>query len=232
MGDTKIYRNYCHVCWLGGRCWRIATAGLFEKATNWGSILGLAVVALALQWTGRGLMLADSWQSAIAQTALFIVAAWFVLLFLRLVFYAPFVMYREGTWHGNRFVFREPKLAFHAFVSTADNNSTYAFRFPDAPPFSFINYKIEPDGPRHYISVAVMAHEKQLPVMATEHDCRYTNGGIAVNKDRDLCMRTFLRPDATPFSVRIYVTGWENPPPSGPPQVPPNDKAPPAYWGP
>jgi hypothetical protein len=53
-----------------------------------------------------------------------------------------------------------------------------------------------------------MAHWKQLPEFQTYNQLSYTKGSIRVGKDRKLCMTTFMRPDADPFSVRIKVTGW------------------------
>lgn len=103
---------------------------------------------------------------------------------------------------------REPKLAFHAYLSSRVNNQVFKFRFPDAPPFSFVEYKFEIDAPAQFISLMLMAHPSQCRDFtdATEH--HYSGGGIRVNRARDMFLKVFVRAGASPFSLRVYVTSW------------------------
>jgi hypothetical protein len=230
MGKTRpAYERYCHVCWLGGRCWRIALTGSFQSASNWANIVGTGVLAFGLQHFGRQLMPAESWSEIVAQGLFYIIVAWLVIFLARLILVAPFIIYREGTWYGSKFVYRESKLAFHVFVSPAENNRVFEFRYRDAPPFCLIDYRIELDGRPEFISVCVSSHPRQLPKFQTHDDLRYSRGAIRVGRKRDLCMSTFMRGDATPFSVRIYVTGWEVGP-GGDPPPPRSDPPPLTYW--
>lgn len=204
-----IYRRYCKVCWYGGRCWRFALVGSFASATNWGGVIGAGLLALGFQQYGQKLMPADRWYEIVAQGLLFIVAAWVVIFLFRLVFIAPFVIHREGEWHGHRFVYRQMKLGFHLYASPSKNNETFKFKFRDAPPFSLISYKIELDGRSDFISLLVASNPSQLPTFTSEQEFQYTGGSIAVDRERNMCLRIFMRPDADAFSVRIWVRGFE-----------------------
>ena len=212
MDRQTAYRRYCRVCWLGGRCFRIAVAGTFASAANWSGIIGAGLLAFVLQQYGRVLMPADTPVEIVALGLFYIALAWCVIFVFRLLVVAPLTIHRDGTWYGNKLVYREPKLAFHAYVSPADNNRDYCFRFPDAPPHSFIHYNIVLDGRADFLSVQVACTPVQLALFKSHNDLRYTKGGIRVNRCRDLCMRAFMREDATPFSVRIYITAWEEGP--------------------
>jgi hypothetical protein len=53
-----------------------------------------------------------------------------------------------------------------------------------------------------------MAHPAQCPHFTSATEFHYSRGGIRVNRRRDLILKVFVRPDATPFSVRVYVTSW------------------------
>lgn len=231
MQPNAAYRRYCHVCWYCGRCWRFGLAGSFRSATNWGGILGVGLLGWLLSQYGHTLMPAGNWYEAVAQGLIYIAAAWVVIFLVRTVLIAPFAIHQDGEWHGTRFVYREPKLAFHRLVSPADNNHAFPFRFPDAPPFHLLNYKIELDGRQDLISACVMAHPNQFPLFQSHEELRYGSGSIAVNKQRDMYLRVFMRHDALPFSVRIYVTGWDTAQPKNPPPPPKSDPAPPSYYG-
>jgi hypothetical protein len=194
MANRDAYRRYCRICWYGGRCWRIALVGSFQSATNWGGILGIAILGFGLRYYfGRELMPAETWQETAVQGLFFIAAAWVVIFLFRLIFIAPFIIRREGTWYGDTFVFKEPRLAFHLYARPSENNIVHNFSFPDAPPFALVNYKIEFDGPREFISGCVMADWRQLPDFKTPNDLYYTKGSIRVGKYRKMCMTTFMR---------------------------------------
>jgi hypothetical protein len=241
MGNGASYQRYCRICWYGGRCWRIASTGSFASATNWSGIIGAGILAFALQRYGRAPMIAETWYEIVGQGLLFIVAAWVVIFLFRLFFIAPFQVHREGDWYGKKFVYREPKLAFRVFVSPSDNNKVFKFTFPDAPPFAFIEYKYQLDGRSDFISFQMAGHPSNLLDMKSEKDKQYTGGGIGVNKKREMFMKTFMRSDATPFSVRVYIHSWDDTLASGaPPNVVRKDFEPariskdfePARWGP
>lgn len=208
MDKDKAYKRYCHLCWLGQRCLRVATKGTFASATNWSGVIGSAALAFLLQRYGAKLMPAESPFEFVWQGLLLIALAWCLIFVVRLLFVAPFTIYRDGEWHGDKFVYAEPKLAFHAYVSPATNNKLFAFKFLDAPPFSLVEYKFDIDAPSNFISIAVMAHPAQCPEFTSEMSMQYTKGGVRVNRQRNMFLRTFVKPDATPFSVRVYITGW------------------------
>jgi hypothetical protein len=85
----------------------------------------------------------------LTQGLLYIALAW-ALFFVARLMVSPFFVYSDGQWHGGKFVYKEPKLAFHAYVSHQVNNEVFKFRFRDAPPFSFIEYKFEIDAPANF----------------------------------------------------------------------------------
>ena len=210
MTESAAYRQYCRICWYGGRCYRIAIAGSFANATNWAGIIGIGVLGFLLQnFFGHKLVPAETWPAIVGQGLLFIAAAWVVIFVVRLLFYAPLVMHNEGKLYGNKFVYREPVLAFHEFISPKQNNREWAFQYRDAPPFSLIEYQIEIDGPREHHSACVGAHTYQVPIFKSHDEMRYTKGSVRVDRDRNLFARFFLRHDTDPRSARIYVLGWE-----------------------
>jgi len=209
MESRIAYRRYCRVCWYGGRCWRIALTGSFQRAQNWGGILGVALLGFVLQQLGKQIIPAESWADIAAQGLLYIAAAWLLIFLVRLFFIAPFLIYREGDWFGNTFVYKEPKLAFRTYVSPAENNKIFKFTFPDAPPFAFTKYKIILEGRSDLISVIVGAHPYATPDMKSENDLQYTGGEMTLNQNRDFYLKIFMRNDADPMAVRIYVHSWK-----------------------
>jgi hypothetical protein len=208
-----IYKRYCWVCWYGGRCWRLALSGSFASATNWGGIIGAGLLAFVFQRYGSKIMPAEGPYEIVAQGLLFIVAAWIVIFLFRLIFIAPFQVHREGQWRGPKLIYKEPKLACHAYLTPTDNNQPHKFRFLDAPPDAFIDFEIRFDtgAARDLTSICVACTPQQLPRFESHRDLSYTSGGILVNRRRDMCFTTFLREDADPFSIRIYVKSWTKP---------------------
>jgi hypothetical protein len=145
----------------------------------------------------------------VTQGLLYILAAWVVIFLARLIFVAPFQIHREGQWFGKKFVYREPKLAFHNYVSPDENNKLFKFHFPDAPPFAQITYKFVLEAPSNFLSLYVGAHPNNLPDFKSHTDMQYKGGTLGVNKNRDMYIKTFLKLGTSPFSVRVYVEAWE-----------------------
>lgn len=171
----------------------------------------------------------EGWEGSLVSGLVGVGAAW-VLLFLGRFIYALFFNFRDGEWHGNEFVYNKPQFAKHVFASPAINNKAHSFYFPDAPPHSLVKFKFEFDGRREFISADVQSGWRALPNFTSHEQLRYEKGSIRVGKYRRMWMTTFMRHDADPFSVRVYVTGWENGPGSNPPPRK-SDKAPPSYFG-
>ncbi|WP_156433972.1 hypothetical protein [Bradyrhizobium retamae] len=203
-----VYRKYCRICWYSGKCMRFAIAGAYKSSLNWGGILGAGVIGAFAELRGFSFLPGEGWQGIVASGLIYTAVAFLVIFLVRLVI-APFVIHRDGEWHGLRFVYREPQLGFSHYFKPSENNEVFRFRFKDAPPFSAITYKIVADGRSDFFSIVVAAHEKGLIEFTTHSDFQYTGGTVAVNKDRDMCAKAFLRPDADPFSIRIYVHSWE-----------------------
>jgi hypothetical protein len=231
MARRTAYQRYCWVCWYAGRCFRVGLEGSFKSATNWAGVIGAGALAFLLSHYGHQIMPAQGWQEIVGQGLLYIVAAWVLIFAFRLVFIAPFIVHREGTWYGTKFVYREPKLAFHAFVSAADNNRLMAFRFLDAPPFCLLSYKVEIEAKnKNFISLFVMSDPEQRADFASHDEFHYSGGSTRVGKKRNLFMKIFMRGDADPCSVRVYVTGWDTAVGAEAP-APTPDKPAAAYWG-
>jgi hypothetical protein len=215
-----VHQKFCRLCWFGGRCSRFALAGSFKSATNWAGILGVGLLGFVLHQYGHKLMPAEHWYEIAGQGLLYMLAAWVFIFLMRLIA-SPFMIHREGIWHRNKFIYREPKLAYHCYISPADNNKAHKFRFPDAPPFSFIEYEFRFGGPNTFesMSISLMCTPVQLPKFESHTDFRYKGGGLLVNRRRDLCLTTFMHPNADPVSIRVYIKSWESPAPRG---VPPS----------
>jgi hypothetical protein len=147
MGNLqqKAHQKFCWVCWWTGRCWRFAASGSFKQASTWATILGAGLLGVIANWWGRSVTFDTDWQGLVASGLVYTAVAW-VAVFLTRLIAAPFFLYRDGEWHGQRYVYREPQLAAHLFAQPAHNNKVHNFRFPDAPPFSLIYYGIEFDG--------------------------------------------------------------------------------------
>jgi hypothetical protein len=229
MAEKPIYKRYCRVCWYGGRCWRFAWRGAFGNALNWGGIVGAGALGALLDAAGLKMTIAEGWQGIVLSGLLYTAVAFIAIFLLRLAI-APFQIHREGIWHGTRFIYREPELAFHAVMSSANNNKVFQFQFLDAPPFSIISYKIETDGVLEMASICVMGHPKQLPTFTTDRDLRYSQGGFTLNKHREMFVKFFVNASTLPYSVRIYITGWDEGDAVEPPAIPKSDPSPKAFW--
>jgi hypothetical protein len=125
---------------------------------------------------GLKLVVAEGWKGAVLSGLIYTAIAFVTIFLIRLII-APFLIHKEGKWHGQKFV---------------------------------------------------ESHPKQLRRFKSCDDLRYTRGSIRVNRNRDLCLSVFMRKDADPISIRIYVSGWDES--ADEPPRPVSDKAPPAYW--
>lgn len=218
MDRNTAYQRYCYLCWFGRRCLRIAAKGVFASAWNWSGVISSTAVVLLLQKYGVPVLPAETPVETIVQALTYFVLAWFLIFSVRLLVVAPFQVWHEGEWHtcrdGDRvyqkFVLTEPNMALHAYVSPDTNNQLFPFRYRDAPPGAFVEYKVEIEAPPHFLSLVLMAHPAQWADFKSEREHHFRKGGILCNRRNDLYLKTFVRPDALPFSVRVYVTGWRH----------------------
>jgi hypothetical protein len=204
-----IYKRYCRFCWYGGKCLRFAVSGAYKSSLNWGGILGAGVIGGLADAGGFSLVAAEGWRGAVASGLVYTAVAFVVIFLVRVLIVAPFVIHRDGEWHGNKFVYREPKLAIHVYMSPKDNNRLYHFRFRDAPPFAMITYWIAAERPNNFISIGLGPHP-HMPDFQSESDFSHGGGSFQINKKQDLFFKAFVHPQNDPFSVRIYIHAWRN----------------------
>lgn len=202
------YKRYCRFCWYSGKCFRFAVSGAYKSSLNWGGILGAGVIGAAADVNGFSLIPGEGWQGVVASGLIYTAVAFLVIFLARLIFVAPFVIHRDGQWHGNKFVYREPKLAIHVYMSAKENNRLFHFRFPDAPPFSTITYWIEAERPMNFYSLWIEPHP-HIRDFKTHSDHTYGGGSFQLNKNRDLYFKSFTHPGNDPFSIRVYIRAWE-----------------------
>ena len=202
---TTPYDKYCWVCWKGGKCIRWASAHAVKRAANWAPIMA-GLLAWYLSPSGNDLIEPDTPLELVGQIILYVCLA-YCLLFIALCAISPWMIERDGEWRGARYVYSEPKLAFHKFVGPSESGKDFTFRFPDAAPFSVVSYYIKPDTAWNFVDVHVAATPAGMASMALMH--QHQRGAIRVNHRRDLCCRLIIKENASPFSVRIYVTGWD-----------------------
>ena len=154
---------------------------------------------------------ADGWQGVVVAGVIYTAIAWATIFVFRLVFVVPFRLWQGGHWLGQEFVYDKPVLAIHRRVSSSDNDKVHTFKFKEAPPGSLVAYSVEVAGRNEFIAVAVGAHPNQIKGMAghwLESGQRVGGGSVRVNRKRDMCMATSMRVEATPISVRVWITSW------------------------
>jgi hypothetical protein len=164
-----------------------------------------------MEWQGHAMTFAEGWKGVVAAGIAYTAIAWLTIFVFRLLFVAPFQLWKGGHWLDREFVYDAPVLAFHRKVAAIDNDKVHKFQFRDAPPFSLIRYTIEVAGREELIAVTVDAHPQQNAGMARhlrEIGRRIGGGASRVNRKRDMCMRADMRADADPISVRVWVTSW------------------------
>ncbi|MBX9683588.1 MAG: hypothetical protein K2X41_07340 [Hyphomicrobium sp.] len=115
----------------------------------------------------------------------------------------------SGKWVGSKYFYDEPALAFSTLAQQIDNNRDFHFQFLEAPAKALVGYKIVLEGPQDFISVVVKARPNGWPSFSGCKDHVYSKGSIRVNENRDLWLHYFIRSDADPFQIRIYVTDWD-----------------------
>lgn len=200
------YERYCWVCWKSGKCVRWAARISVKHAGNAAPLAGVGLVGWVLFLLGHDMDQPGNVLDMVGQAALFIgVAA--AMLFLVALIVSPIFVDRDVQKYGSKRVYREPRLAFHKYVGPSDNGKDFVFRFPDAAPFSLVEYNIAPDTALRLVGVHVAASRAQMGSMAMMP--QHTRGAIRVGRRRELCCRMNIKPKMTPFSVRIYVTGWD-----------------------
>lgn len=192
--------------WRAGLYFWYAASGTISRA-NSGQAAVTAVAAGVLGYWGYKVTPGPGWEGPVAHAFVAFVVAWLIIFLVRLIV-APWRVWKAGKWYGKRFVYDTPQLAYTAFIGPADNNKPHLFRFPDAPPNGFIYWIFEVDF-NALTNVDVRCRSKQLMSYREPSGQQPQGGGFRLNNRRDMCMTTFLRADATPRTVRIFVTGWE-----------------------
>lgn len=122
------------------------------------TILGAGVLGAFMEWQGHAMTFAEGWKGVVAAGVAYTAIAWLTIFVFRLLFVAPFQLWKGGRWLGQEFVYNAPVLAFHRKVAHIDNDKVHKFQFRDAPPFSLIRYTIEVAGREELIAVTVDAH--------------------------------------------------------------------------
>jgi hypothetical protein len=202
--DSLLYAG-----WYAKRFLAVVLRGSAQRANNWAIAAG-GILGFFLELVGFKVTFAEGWAGALVSGFTGIGVAW-VLVFLFQAARAPFRLWKDGQWHGNKFIYNEPKLALSGYVSPEHNNKAHCFRFLDAPPDSVIDYEFEFDAgtAKKYIALDVGCTPAQLTKFTDWNQRSYTSGAIRVNSKRDMCFAAFMKDDVCPFSVRIKVKGWE-----------------------
>lgn len=117
---------------------------------------------------------------------------------------------KKGSWNGNRFVYREPQLAFTKEWTPANNEDYPLFAFRDAYPGALVDYKIEVDGPVERLNCIVVGAYYFRPIEKMLQHVRFDlRGRVRLRKDRQLVLACRSRPETLPAIVRVYVLAWE-----------------------
>jgi hypothetical protein len=172
------------------------------------SIIGLFLLFGFLDETALSTRLSQTavaFVSVIAATAI-----WAVGLAVAIPFRVRKAESKNGSWNGNRFVYREPQLAQTKEWTPADNGNYPLFAFRDAYPGALIDYKIEVDGPVERLNCIVVGAYYFRPIEKMLQHVRFDlRGRVRLRKDRQLVLACHSRPDTLPAIVRVYVLAWE-----------------------
>ena len=78
-----------------GPCLKRAIRGSLSSALNWASIVGLAVVGAVYQYRGLTITEPHGWLDIVKWGLIYLAAAWAILVLVRLIFVAPFQIFKE-----------------------------------------------------------------------------------------------------------------------------------------
>jgi hypothetical protein len=81
--------------WYCRRCLSIALRGSLSSALNWAGIIGVGLFGAFLHYRGSNLRFEDEWYGAVASAVVYTAVAWSAIFALRLIFVAPFQLYRS-----------------------------------------------------------------------------------------------------------------------------------------
>lgn len=146
MPSVKRVRARRIIRKLPGAAWREFQEPVFNRGqllTLIGSIIGTALI---IQTGPRSVIAeqAGAWSAGILAFC-YVTVVWAVISVAR----APFIVIRDdrasGTWHGNRFVYHEPRLVATFRCRATGDIERYKFVFSDVEPDAFVDFSVTLD---------------------------------------------------------------------------------------
>ena len=112
-----------------------------------------------------------------------------------------------GVWQGNKFIYHSKLHVYTVEVSAQHNDEKLLFKLNDPPIGSLVETIIEID--RH--------DERVRALVLWPHDnlkgdlrgiTKQTRSSLRLPKDRTLSLKTYAEPEATPTTIRVFISSW------------------------
>jgi len=195
--------------------WRLYRESLLSPLLNAKAVFGYlaSVIGLFLLFSFLGEKAATDRVSQVVVGVIASAAA-LVMWALVLALTIPSKVRKEekalGEWVGNRFVYREPRLALTKEWSPKDNGAYPLFPFGDAYPGVLLDYRIDIDGPANRLNCCVVGAYFFSPIDPVLESARFDlRGRVRLRKDGQLGLACYAMPDTLPAIIRVYILAWE-----------------------
>jgi hypothetical protein len=175
------------------------------RANNWALVVGL-FIGLILLFYGYQIEFSDGFFGQIFSSLTFMIVAW-LILFLIFLIISPLQLWKDGSWSGLEFVYKEPKLAFTTHWIPEDNGAKREFIFSDAPPDSLIWYKIETDGADGRVWGHCVYKDRENTL--SQYKIGRGINGIRLSSGYKMWLAFHSVPNTRRATIRVYVMSWE-----------------------
>jgi hypothetical protein len=201
--------------WRARRCGSLCLKALYAPIFSAGALFGFLTIPFFIFFvfvlTGtKGMMDKALVMTASALAVICTLPVWAVLNLLLAPIRAIAEEQKLGGWHGNRFIYYEPKLLGAAVCSPSDNGKYAEIPVKDIPPGAVIDYKIEIEGPANRINCILFGAYFFAPAIETLKSSHFALSGRVVVKKRQMVqLLSYSQPDTLSAIIRVYAISWE-----------------------
>ena len=125
----------------------------------------------------------------------------------RAIFKAGRELDKVGTWQGDQFIYHEPMHVLTVSVTAKNNDVPHIFAVPDAEDNSLVVTKMVFDAGQNSAVSAQIGWAKS-PVVIGGNFHFGMNASLRLPKDRRLALWTEAIPEASPATIRVYISSW------------------------
>ncbi len=149
----------------------------------------------------------SEWADAILAT-LYVSVAWFVICLLR----SPLLLFRDdrrlGSWHGNRYVFREPVLMGSFRVKPTGAPEFFKLDCTFAEPDAFIYFRIDVDREIPQSLYSAMVASNMIVTSHFRPGAGSLQGGLLLDPNVGARLVVVMAPEAVARTFSVYCTDF------------------------